>query len=111
MKKTLNTHDIANELLADEYANWSRAGAFALAEHLEDLEEATGEEMELDCVAIRCEFSEHKTALEAALEYSSMDDIVQRRDAIDSLEESALGYLHENTMVCEFDGGVIVGNF
>ena len=48
MKKILNTYDIANELLADENADWSRAGAFALAEYLEDLEEDTGEEMELD---------------------------------------------------------------
>jgi hypothetical protein len=111
MKKILNTYDIANELLADENADWSRAGAFALAEYLEDLEEDSWVDMELDVVAIRCEFNEYSTALEAALEYLSMDEIVQRRDAIDNLEGSALEYLHENTMVYEFDGGVIVSSF
>lgn len=111
MKKILNTQEIANELLADENANWSRAGAFALAEYLENLEEDSWVDMELDVVAIRCEFNEYSTALEAALEYLSMDEIVQRRDAIDNLEGSALEYLHENTMVYEFDGGVIVSSF
>ena len=82
-----------------------------LAEYLENLEEDSWVDMELDVVAIRCEFNEYSTALEAALEYLSMDEIVQRRDAIDNLEGSALEYLHENTMVYEFDGGVIVGNF
>jgi hypothetical protein len=111
MKKILNTQEIANELLADENADWSRAGAFALAEYLENLEEDSWVDMELDVVAIRCEFNEYSTALEAALEYLSMDEIVQRRDAIDNLEGSALEYLHENTMVYEFDGGVIVSSF
>ena len=40
-----------------------------------------------------------------------MDEIVQRRDAIDNLEGSALEYLHENTMAIEFDGGVIISSF
>lgn len=59
MKKTLTTYDIADALYADENANWSRAGAFALAEWLEEMEESTGAETELDVVAIRCDFAEH----------------------------------------------------
>jgi hypothetical protein len=59
MKKTMTTYDIAHELIGDENANWSRAGAFALAEYLEELEESTGEEMEFDHVAIRCDWSEY----------------------------------------------------
>ena len=52
MKMTLTTYDIANALRGDENARWSRAGSFALAEYLEQLEEETGEEIELDVVAI-----------------------------------------------------------
>jgi hypothetical protein len=66
MKKTLTTYDIANELIQDSNANWSRAGAFALAEYLQELEEDTGEEMEMDVVAIRCDYSEYSSLEEWA---------------------------------------------
>ena len=57
MKTTLTTNDIVNALRADEYAGWSHWEALALAEYFEEYEEETGEELELDTVAIRCEFS------------------------------------------------------
>ena len=47
MKMILSTHQVADALLADEYANWTRSGSLALAEWLEEWEEDTGEEMEL----------------------------------------------------------------
>ena len=59
MKETLNTHQVANALFKDENAAWTYAGALALAEYLEQFEDDTGEEMELDVVAIRCDFSEY----------------------------------------------------
>ena len=58
MKRTLSTYDVAHELLADEYASWTYRGAFTLAEVLEEYEEASGEELELDVVAIRCDYNE-----------------------------------------------------
>ena len=69
MKQTMTTYDIADELRRDENANWSPAGALALAEYLEELEADTGEEMEFDRVAIRCDFSEYKSLREWAEEY------------------------------------------
>lgn len=111
MKKILNTYDIANELLADDNAKWSRAGAFALAEYLEDLEADTGEEMELDRVAIRCEFNEYEDAVEAALEYLSNEEFLHYSSSSDSLEGAALEYLKENAIVILFDRGIIVSNF
>ena len=87
MKKILNTYDIANELRADENADWSRAGAFALAEYLEDLEEDTGEEMELDCVAIRCEFNEYDSLIECAKEYLSDERIAEVLDFQEKKDE------------------------
>ena len=38
MKTTLNTSEAASLLMADENADWTRAGAYALIEHLEQLE-------------------------------------------------------------------------
>jgi len=124
MKKTLTTYDIADELLADDNAAWTRAGAFALAEYLEDYEDSTGEEMELDVVAIRCDFSEHANLQEWADEYFS--DAQQAADTLnltldtngesfeedeDETDEAIRKHINDNGTLIEFDGGVIVSSF
>lgn len=124
MKKTLTTYDIADALCADKYANWSRAGALALAEWLEEMEESTGEETELDVVAIRCDFSEYESLQAWAAGYFS--DIKQASDAIgfdldmdgetpghedEELDDMIREHIQGNGLLIEFDGGVIVSAF
>ena len=108
MKITLNTNDIVNHLLRDTNARWSRDGAEALAEHLEEMEESIGEEMELDVVAIRCDFSEYSSAVDAAGEYGWSAEPDEYDDAN---EAAALSWLHDRTSVISFDGGVIISQF
>ena len=69
MINTLSTNQAVNELMADEYANWSYEAATALVEWLEELEDSSGEPIEFDPVALRCEFSEY-TATDLVEEYS-----------------------------------------
>ena len=108
MKQTMTTSAIAHALVEDENANWSFAGAMALAEYLEQIEEDTGEEMEFDRVAIRCDFSEYANATEAAGNY----DFEQDEDADeDETEAAALEYLRDKTTVIEFSGGIIIQDF
>ena len=81
MKHTLSHYEVVNALLDDENANWSRLGAHALADALEEYEESTGEELELDLVAIRCEWNED-TAEELISNYSqnpgdTLEDVIQ----------------------------------
>jgi len=122
MKLELTTYDIADRLLADDNANWSRAGALALAEWLEEMEESTGESMELDVVAIRCDFAQWKNLKEWAHDYFTDDEA--RRDAIgiegqeadddmtqEELDELTREYIFDNGWLIEFDGGVIVSSF
>lgn len=118
MKTTLSTSDIACALNSDENANWSRNGARALAEYLEEYEESTGEEMELDVCAIRCDFSEYETALDAARQYGHdwtpemfNDDGSENEHFDDELEADCLYWLKDRTQVIEFDGGIIIFNF
>jgi hypothetical protein len=120
MKMTLNTYEIAEELLKDTNASWSRAGALALAEYLEEYEESTGEELELDVCAIRCDFYEYESALECAIDYGwspeasilDDDDNIRPDEGVEEEnEELALKWLHDRTQVIEFDGGVIVSSF
>ena len=102
MYKTLTTSQVVDALRDDSSACWSYAGAEALAEYLEDIEEGAGEEMELDVVAIRCDFAEYASAAEAIRDYCG--------DEMD--EEEALDYLRERTLVVEIPaGGVIVQAF
>ena len=108
MKITLTTYRIAGYLMQDTSAKWSRSGAYALADYLQELEDSTGEEQELDVVAIRCDFSEYLSAVEAAGEYGWSAEPDEYDDAN---EAAALAWLSDKTSVISFDGGVIIATF
>jgi len=113
MKHTLSTCEAVNLLLSDTNANWSRAGARALVEYLEDVESSQGDEIELDTVALRCDYSEFDSALEAAIEYGFEPNPNLGEDAqgADDRELDALDWLSDHTVVIKFPAGVIVANF
>ena len=108
MKATLSTSQATDLLKADTNAGWSRSGARALVEHLEQLEEDCGTELEFDAVAIRCDYSEHNTALGAALEQGFEPEEDEDEDA---KEASALDWLCDRTDVVAFPEGIIIRNF
>jgi len=112
MKQTLTTEQAADILLQDDNAAWTYKGARALIEHLEQMEEETGQEIEMDRIALRCEFTEYASALEAANNYTTPEELdVEELDDEEEIEEKALEYLQYNTMVIEFKGGVIIQDF
>ena len=92
MKHTLTHYEIANALLQDENASWTYRGAHALADALEEYEESTGEELELDIVAIRCEWYED-TAEELISNYGNGDDTL----------ESVIAFIEDNTTLIIVD--------
>jgi hypothetical protein len=100
----LSTYDIADRLLQDSNASWTRPGAFALAEYLQELEDSTRETIELDVVAIRCDFAEYPSAVDAH------NDITSGHDLAADEEETALERMREIGQVIEFKGGVIISN-
>ena len=97
MKQTLTTEQSVQILLQDEYASWSYNGAFALCEYLDEIDP----EMEMDVVAIRCDFHEYSCPLEAASAYGFKC----------TRESEALSYLQDKTTVVVFNGGIIVQEF
>lgn len=113
MKATLSTSQAADLLKADTNARWSRAGAYALVEHLEQLEEDCGTEIEFDTVAIRCDYSEYDSALEAAKDqgYEPNSNLGEDEQDDDDKEADALSWLKDQTQVIEFQGGVIIASF
>lgn len=123
MKTTLNTSDIARALKHDINAAWTWEGAKAIAEYLEEYEEYTGEEMELDVCAIRCDFGEY-----ASLEAWASDYFRNQADAVEKLsltlgmdgsidedseeiDDMIRSYIQDHGTLIEFDGGVIVSSF
>jgi hypothetical protein len=72
----------------------------ALFAYFERLEEDTDTEIELDPIAICCEWAEYSSILEAANDNGFKGDS----------EADALEYLYEETQVVPFDGGIVVFN-
>jgi hypothetical protein len=103
MKQTINKYKFADAFRSIRPDNFTYAGLHALFDYLEEYEESCGEEIELDVIALSCEYSEHKSALDAVADYSF--------DVDGESEQSALAYLRDNTQVIEFDGGIIIQQF
>ena len=131
MKNTLSTYEIAEALIKDENAGWSRAGALALAEYLEEYEESTGEELELDVIALRCDFSEYDSFIDWAdehfanyreefgIEYTNpMTGETEEQSVTDcdgnfhdETIDAVIEYIEERAQLIRFDSGIIVSQF
>jgi hypothetical protein len=103
-------------LLDDENANWSRAGAFAIVEYLEELEEDIGEPIEFCPVSIRCEFSEYDSLEDLALEQwvtpeKAWQELGLVHGDSDEFAEAIREYIQDRGQLIEFEGGIIVSAF
>ena len=73
--------------------NFSRSGLRALFDYLEQLENDTGEQIELDVIGLCCDFTE----------YESLEECLEAYDNINSRDE-----LEESTTVIDTDSGSII---
>lgn len=123
MKTTLSTYQAAEMLFNDDNANWSRAGAFALVEHLEELEEDIGEEIVFCPVALRCDYSQYSSLEEWATEQFrshvdgvdelglTLDDDGKIEESPDEIDEAIREYIRDCGTLLEFSDGIIVSSF
>jgi len=58
MKQTISLYQFRDQFMACRPDNFSYPGLVALWEYFEEYEQDTGEEIELDIIAICCEYSE-----------------------------------------------------
>ena len=113
MKQTINQY-----MFIEAFRNmgrneqFSHSGLIALFKYLKELEEGTGEEMELDVIALASAFSEYATAKEAAEEYGwtapERDEDEDEEAYTERVEEEALDHLQDNTPVIKHDEGIII---
>ena len=79
MKQTINEFDFVQAFKELRPNNFSRAGLFALYDYLEQLEDDIGEEIELDVIALCCEYAEYDSLAEFredyGEDYNTMQDI------------------------------------
>lgn len=96
--------------------NFSREGLEILFDYFEQYEQDCGVEMELDVVAICCDFSEssiENIIQDYGIDVSEADDVTDEQDKLDIIQEIVLEYLHDNTSVVGVtsSGDVIYQNF
>ena len=70
MKQSINEYDFLKAFKECRPNNFSRAGLFALYDYLEQYEDDTGEEIELDVIALCCEYAEYDNLEEFQADYS-----------------------------------------
>ena len=79
MKQTINEFDFVQAFKELRPNNFSKAGLFALYDYLEQLEDDIGEEIELDVIALCCEYAEYDSLAEFredyGEDYNTMQDI------------------------------------
>ena len=96
MITSVTRHDFINAFDAIRPDNFNYAGLCALFYYLEQYEEDAGEQVELDVIALCCDFCQYDSAEEAWLTYH-----LDNREA-----------LEDNTIVIDCnDGSVIIQNF
>jgi predicted DsbA family dithiol-disulfide isomerase len=115
MKTTLSTTEAAHRLMDDNNANWSYAGAYALVEYLEELEEDIGEEIEFCPVSLRCDFSQYESLDAWATEQwgndRDFDEALNDMTEQQASDEAIRSYIQDHGTLIEFDGGIIVSSF
>lgn len=110
MKQSVNSTDFHSAFQdmgrGDEF---SYNGRKALFEYLEEYEQDTGEEIELDVIALCCDYSEHESLDAWADDYGA--DMSDAPDDEDERAEEIRSYIQDRGQLIEFDGGIIVSSF
>jgi hypothetical protein len=102
MKQTINFYDFERAFAdMDRKENFSYEGLKLLFDYLEDYEESTGEEIELDVIAICCDYTEDD--IETIINEYSI-----KIEEDENPEEVVENYLSENTTLI---GKTSIGTF
>ena len=111
MKRTVNLNDFRDAFRSIRPDNFSYEGLEALFNYLENLGEDTGLEIELDVIAICCDFTEYEN-LEEYLKKHDTDvfrsDYNSDEDWIEAVKED----ISDNTTLIDINGeSFIINNY
>ena len=105
MKQTVTEYQFVDSFRAcGRESQFSAPARRALFDYLESFEHDSGTELELDPIAVCCDFAEYPSALSAAEAYGF-------KGGIDSKDETPLEWLQNRTQAIEFEGGIVIQQF
>lgn len=108
MKQTVDFYDFKRSFEAIRPDNFSREGLSALWDYLEQYEEDCGTELELDVIAICCDFSEDSIQNIAASYEIDLEDCEDEEEK----EQTVADYLTDNgAYVAHVAGGFVYRDF
>jgi len=100
MKLTVNESLFLQSFRQTRPDQFSRTALAALFEYLQEMDRESGSEMELDVIALCCDWTEYADEQEAAEAYGWEEG-----------QGKPVDFLRENTTVLEFAGGILVQNY
>lgn len=119
MKAHVDLHTFVKAF--DDYGrgdDFSRGGREALFRHYEEMEADLNTDLDFDCIAICCDWSEYHNAYAWADDYYSGDAWMQALGiegedwkGSEDYSKEILEHLYESTQVIEFDDGILVQAF
>jgi hypothetical protein len=108
IKLNISETQLYHDLKAMGRNNFSYEGAKALMEHLEQLSEDIGENIDYDPIAFCCDYVEYSDGEFEQLA-SDFDQDFGQGDDLD--HDELMSWLRDRTNVIEFNGGIIVQSF
>jgi hypothetical protein len=110
MKQSINFSQFVDAFHAyNRYDQFGYQALRVIFDYLEEYEDSTGEEVELDVIAICCEFNVNDAATIArdySIDLSHLD--AEDDDYEEQCEEAVLEYLNDRTMVLgQCDDGIV----
>ena len=110
MKQSVNNsdfHTAFNQMGRGDQFTYQ--GLNALFSYLEEYEQDCETEIELDVIALCCDYSEHESLEAWADDYGA--DMGDAPEDEDERDEEIRSYIQDNGQLIEFDGGIIVSSF
>ena len=86
MKTTINFFQFCDAFSEDRKNQFTYEGKKALFEHLEQYEEETGTEIELDIIALCCEYTEYDNLKELKNSYPDIESVDDLKDNTQVIE-------------------------
>lgn len=116
MKQTIRFYQFADAFRTmNREENFSPGALRALFDYLEQSEEESGDEVELDVIALCCDYAESDVetiAQDYRIDLSEVAELEDEDEKEERTMEIVMDYLHEHTMAIELDNGnVLYQNF